>query len=62
MSRAYPTLYTVRDVATRLRVCEDTIYKLARVGEWEGGRVGRQFRFTRNDIDKMRHQRKSSTK
>ena len=44
---------TVLDVATRLRVCEDTVYMLLRRGELEGYKVGLQWRISKPKLEEF---------
>jgi len=49
-------LMTIEDVADYLRVTEKTIYRLLKRGHIPATKVGRQWRFERNSIDKWLHQ------
>lgn len=43
-------ILTVLDVARFLRVPKSTVYKLVRVGELPGSKIGKHWRFLRHDI------------
>ena len=45
-------IWTVAEVAAYLRVSEATIYKLVRKKEIPGKRIGRSWRFWREEIEK----------
>ena len=45
-------ILTLTDVAALLKVAEKTIYTLAQQGELPGLKVGRQWRFRRQDLDR----------
>ena len=55
----YKNFYTITETATMLRVSENTIYRMARRGELEGSKVGRQWRFSEDSIQSLK---KTSTK
>ena len=44
---------TVLDVATRLQVCEDTVYMLLRRGTLRGYKVGLQWRISKPMLEKF---------
>ena len=44
---------TVLDVATRLQVCEDTVYMLLRRGDLRGYKVGLQWRISKPMLEKF---------
>ena len=49
----YKNYYTLVETASMLRVSENTIYRMARRGDLEGTKVGRQWRFTDDSIRNM---------
>ena len=51
----YKNYYTLVETATMLRVSENTIYRMARRGDLEGTKVGRQWRFTDDSIKNMKN-------
>ena len=55
----YKNFYTITETASMLRVSENTIYRMARRGELEGSKVGRQWRFSEDSIKSLK---KTSTK
>jgi excisionase family DNA binding protein len=46
-----PSFLTTEEVLTYLKVTPRTIYRLIRTGELPAVRVGRQWRFRRDDLD-----------
>tara|TARA_R110000744_G_scaffold343006_1_gene448255 strand:+ start:64 stop:249 length:186 start_codon:yes stop_codon:yes gene_type:complete len=46
----YKNYYTLTETASLLRVSENTIYRMARRGDIDGTKVGRQWRFTDESI------------
>ena len=52
---------TVAEVANYLKINERTVYSLAKKGEIPGIRLGRQWRFKKEAIDKIFAQRSSTT-
>jgi len=53
------TFYTLTETASMLRVSENTIYRMARRGDINGTKVGRQWRFSDESIQNIK---KSSDK
>ena len=49
----YKNYYTLVETASMLRVSENTIYRMARRGDLQGTKVGRQWRFTDDSIRNM---------
>lgn len=47
-----PTILTVQEVARYLRVHTITVYRMIRRGDLPGVRVGRAWRFKRDQIDR----------
>ncbi|WP_447980276.1 helix-turn-helix domain-containing protein [Candidatus Nitrospira bockiana] len=47
-----PAIWTVTEVAQFLRVPRSTVYKLAKRGLLPGQKVGKHWRFVRDDIEK----------
>jgi len=45
-------LLTLQQIATRLQISETTLYKLARNGKIPAIKVGNQWRFKLDDVDK----------
>ena len=45
-----PEVLTIREVAKYLRIKERTVYNLAQKGEIPAFKVGRQWRFLRNNL------------
>lgn len=56
------TLLTLQQVAQRLQISETTLYKLARRGKIPAIKVGNQWRFKIEDIDKWIESQKVSEK
>ncbi len=48
---------TVMEVAQFLRVPKSTVYKLARIGDLPGSKIGKHWRFLRRDIHEWVHSR-----
>lgn len=44
---------TLQEVASRLRVSDDTIYRLLKRGEIRGFKVGLQWRIKESELDKF---------
>ncbi len=44
--------YDVKEAATILGLSTDTVYGLAKSGRLTSTRVGRRYKFTRNDLDR----------
>ena len=44
-------IMTVKDVAEYLRFSETKVYKLARAGKMPAARIGKEWRFRRDQID-----------
>jgi excisionase family DNA binding protein len=55
-------LLTLQQVAQRLQISETTLYKLARKGKIPAIKVGNQWRFKKEDIDKWLESQKVSEK
>ena len=55
-------LLTLQQVAQRLQISETTLYKLARKGEIPAIKVGNQWRFKIDEIDKWLEGQKVSEK
>lgn len=55
------SLLTIREVAEKLRLSAQTIYKMLKSGDLKGVRVGKQWRFMENDIDEWLRSRSQST-
>jgi len=51
----YKNYYTLVETASMLRVSENTIYRMARRGDLQGTKVGRQWRFTDDSIRNMQN-------
>jgi excisionase family DNA binding protein len=45
-------LYTIEQIAEKLQISETTLYKLARSGRIPAIKIGNQWRFKMEDIDK----------
>lgn len=58
----YKNFYTVTQTADHLRCSENTIYRMARRGDLDGVKVGRQWRFSHDAIEKMDQKQKKSKK
>jgi excisionase family DNA binding protein len=50
-------ILTVHDVARFLRVPKSTVYKLARAGELPASKIGKHWRFLRQDLQAWIHGR-----
>ena len=48
------TFYTLTETASMLRVSENTIYRMARRGDINGTKVGRQWRFSDESIQNIK--------
>lgn len=48
-----PEVMTVAEVADYLRLNEATVYRLAQQGKIPGAKLGRQWRFKREVIDRL---------
>ncbi len=44
---------SVRDVALFLKINEQTVYRLARCGKIPARKIGKQWRFSRSEIEAM---------
>jgi excisionase family DNA binding protein len=44
---------SVRDVAIFLKINEQTVYRLARCGKIPARKIGKQWRFSRSEIEAM---------
>ena len=49
-------ILTVPEVAHLLRVPKSTVYKLARLGRIPASKIGKHWRFVRQDLDEWVHQ------
>ena len=58
----YKNFYTVTQTADQLRCSENTIYRMARRGDIEAFKVGRQWRFSQDAIEKMDEKQKNRKK
>jgi len=54
-------VFTVKEVATLLKVGEKTVYSMAQTGELPAFKVRGQWRFSRKDIDAWIEQQKHTT-
>ena len=54
-------VFTVKEVATLLKVGEKTVYSMAQAGELPAFKVRGQWRFARKDIDTWIEQQKHTT-
>ena len=54
----YKNFYTVTQTADQLRCSENTIYRMARRGDIDAVKVGRQWRFSLDAIEKMGEKQK----
>ena len=52
-----PPVLTVKDLSTYLRVHQSTIYRLLKVGQLPAFKVGSDWRFNVEDIDRWRVER-----
>ena len=52
MTKQTPDVMTLNEVADYLRIPRSTVYKLVREGRIPGQKVGRQWRFRRDTIDR----------
>lgn len=50
-------ILTVAEVACFLRVPKSTVYKLARQGELPASKIGKHWRFLREEVQRWVHQR-----
>ena len=48
---------SVREVALYLKLNEQTVYRLAREGKLPARKIGRQWRFSRREIEALVHER-----
>jgi len=55
-------LLTLREVSEKLQISENTHYKLARKGEIPGIKIGNQWRFKVQDIEKWLEEQKMKKK
>jgi len=55
-------LLTLREVSEKLQISENTLYKLARKGEIPGIKIGNQWRFKVQDIEKWLEEQKRKKK
>lgn len=55
MDRSMSTYYTVPEVATMFRVCEETVRRRVRNRKWPAWRDGTQIRFGQEDIEAIRN-------
>ncbi|MCD6143596.1 helix-turn-helix domain-containing protein [Thermococcus sp.] len=55
-------LLTLREVSEKLQISENTLYKLARKGEIPGIKIGNQWRFKVQDIEKWLEEQKMKKK
>lgn len=56
-SSAEGEILTVAEVARFLRVPKSTVYKLARLGQLPASKIGKHWRFLRQDIHEWMHHR-----
>jgi len=49
-----PSFYTVQEVASTMRVSDETIYRMIWDGKLEASKVGRQWRCDENCFEKMK--------
>lgn len=56
-----PTIMTVQEVARYLRLHAITIYRMIRLGQLPAIRVGRGWRFKKDEIDLWLHSRQSNS-
>ena len=56
-----PTIMTVQEVARYLRVHAITVYRMIRLGELPAIRVGRGWRFKKDEIDSWLHRHESNS-
>jgi excisionase family DNA binding protein len=54
-------VFTVKEVATLLKVGDKTVYSMAQTGKLPAFKVRGQWRFSRKDIDAWIEQQKRST-
>ncbi len=47
---------SVREVAQYLKLNEQTVYRLAREGKLPASKIGKQWRFSRRDIEALIHE------
>lgn len=55
-------LYTIEQIAEKLQISETTLYKLARSGRIPAIKIGNQWRFKMEDIDKWLESQKVTQK
>ncbi len=55
-------LYTIEQIAEKLQISETTLYKLARSGRIPAIKIGNQWRFKMDDIDKWLESQKVTQK
>lgn len=55
------TLMTIDEVATYLRLSKDTVYRMAQAGKVPASKVGTQWRFRKEDVDRWLEQNKNVT-
>ncbi|MDP3938261.1 MAG: helix-turn-helix domain-containing protein [Deltaproteobacteria bacterium] len=55
---------SVREVARYLKLNEQTVYRLAREGKLPASKIGKQWRFSRRDIEALiqKHRSKGAAK
>lgn len=56
-----PTIMTVQEVARYLRVHAITVYRMIRLGQLPAIRVGRGWRFKKDEIDSWLHKHESNS-
>lgn len=56
-----PTIMTVQEVARYLRVHAITVYRMIRLGQLPAIRVGRGWRFKKDEIDSWLHQHEANS-
>jgi excisionase family DNA binding protein len=52
-------LMTIEEVASYLRLSKDTVYRMAQVGKIPAHKVGAQWRFRREDVDRWLEERRN---
>lgn len=57
MAAAAPVVLTLRQLSSYLQITESTLYKLVESGRVPGRKVGRQWRFHRDVIDRWLSER-----
>ena len=55
-------LLTLRQVSEKLQISENTLYKLARKGEIPAIKIGNQWRFKAQDIERWLEEQKTKKK